>query len=103
MTATAVQEAGIDRAHRRVIFASSLGTVFEWFDFYLYGTLAVFFGSLFFPPGNDTARTSIDETDPTAVQHSVSIKTEDPTSGAPTPRRAAPSMRTSGSPTFPGA
>ena len=46
---------GIDRAHRRVIFASSLGTVFEWFDFYLYGTLAVFFGTLFFPPGNDTA------------------------------------------------
>ncbi len=51
-TATAT---GIDRAHRRVIFASSLGTVFEWFDFYLYGTLAVFFGSLFFPPGNETA------------------------------------------------
>jgi MFS family permease len=45
----------IDRAHRRVIFASSLGTVFEWFDFYLYGTLAVFFGTLFFPPGNETA------------------------------------------------
>jgi MFS family permease len=46
---------GMDSAHRRVIFASSLGTVFEWFDFYLYGTLAVFFGSLFFPPGNETA------------------------------------------------
>jgi MFS family permease len=46
---------GIDRKHRRVIFASSLGTVFEWFDFYLYGTLAVFFGALFFPPGNETA------------------------------------------------
>ena len=45
----------VDRAHGRVIFASSLGTVFEWFDFYLYGTLAVFFGTLFFPPGNDTA------------------------------------------------
>ncbi len=45
----------IEIAHRRVIFASSLGTVFEWFDFYLYGTLAVFFGTLFFPPGNDTA------------------------------------------------
>ena len=45
----------IDAAHRRVIFASSLGTVFEWYDFYLYGTLAVFFSSLFFPPGNDTA------------------------------------------------
>ena len=33
-------ESGIDRAHRRVIFASSLGTVFEWYDFYLYGSLA---------------------------------------------------------------
>ncbi len=40
---------------RRVIFASSLGTVFEWYDFYLYATLAPFFASLFFPPGNDTA------------------------------------------------
>lgn len=40
---------------RKVIFASSLGTVFEWYDFYLYGTLAVFFGSLFFPSGNETA------------------------------------------------
>ena len=46
---------GIDAAHRRLIFASSLGTVFEWYDFYLYGTLAVFFSALFFPPGNDTA------------------------------------------------
>ena len=41
--------------HRRVIFASSLGTVFEWYDFYLYGTLASFFAGLFFPPGNDVA------------------------------------------------
>jgi MFS family permease len=40
---------------RKVIFAASLGTVFEWYDFYLYGTLAVFFGALFFPPGNETA------------------------------------------------
>ena len=40
---------------RLVIFASSLGTVFEWYDFYLYGTLAVFFGSKFFPAGNETA------------------------------------------------
>src|SRR5687767_15440969 len=49
------RKSGIDAAHRKVIFASSLGTVFEWYDFYLYGTLAVFFSSLFFPPGNDTA------------------------------------------------
>src|SRR6267142_280655 len=40
---------------RRVIFASSLGTVFEWYDFYLYATLAPFFAGLFFPKGNDTA------------------------------------------------
>ncbi len=40
---------------RRVIFASSLGTIFEWYDFYLYATLATFFASLFFPKGNDTA------------------------------------------------
>ncbi len=39
----------------KVVFASSLGTVFEWYDFYIYGTLAVFFGKLFFPPGNETA------------------------------------------------
>ena len=43
------------REERRVIFASSLGTVFEWYDFYLYATLAPFFASLFFPPGNETA------------------------------------------------
>src|SRR5580693_6097985 len=41
---------------RRVIFAASLGTLFEWYDFYLYGTLTAFFGKLFFPPGNDTAQ-----------------------------------------------
>src|SRR6476661_8730001 len=40
---------------RRVVFASSLGTVFEWYDFYLYATLAPFFAALFFPPGNETA------------------------------------------------
>src|SRR6266536_5088990 len=45
----------IGSEERRVIFASSLGTVFEWYDFYLYATLAPFFAALFFPPGNDTA------------------------------------------------
>jgi MFS family permease len=43
------------KEERRVILGSSLGTVFEWYDFYLYGSLAVFFGSLFFPKGNETA------------------------------------------------
>ena len=41
---------------RKVIFASSLGTLFEWYDFYLYGTLAVFFGGKFFPAQNPTAQ-----------------------------------------------
>jgi len=38
-----------------VILASSLGTIFEWYDFYLYAVLAPFFAALFFPSGNDTA------------------------------------------------
>ena len=48
-------EGTITGAEKRVIFASSLGTVFEWYDFYLYATLAPFFAALFFPPGNATA------------------------------------------------
>ncbi|MBK6597756.1 MAG: MFS transporter [Proteobacteria bacterium] len=39
----------------RVVVAASLGTVFEYYDFMLYGSLAAFFGVLFFPPGNSTA------------------------------------------------
>jgi len=51
-----VQAPAIERsALRSIIFASSLGTLFEWYDFYLYGTLAIFFGELFFPPGNERA------------------------------------------------
>src|ERR1700676_4277043 len=48
---------GTDEAARTrlVLVAASLGTVFEWYDFFLYGSLAVFFGALFFPPGNETA------------------------------------------------
>ena len=45
----------LDQKHRLVITASALGTVFEWYDFYIYGTLALFFGKLFFPSGNETA------------------------------------------------
>jgi len=40
---------------RRVIIASSVGTVFEWYDFYLYAILAPFFAGLFFPSANQTA------------------------------------------------
>ena len=52
---TSTRASGMTRDEKFVIFASSLGTVFEWYDFYLYATLAPFFASLFFPPGNDTA------------------------------------------------
>jgi MFS family permease len=37
------------------VVAASIGTIFEWYDFFLYATLAVFFSALFFPPGNETA------------------------------------------------
>jgi Arabinose efflux permease len=39
---------GMTREEKKVIFASSLGTVFEWYDFYLYGSLAAFIGAAFF-------------------------------------------------------
>ncbi|BCH22025.1 MFS transporter [Mesorhizobium sp. L-8-3] len=38
----------MSREEKKVIFASSLGTVFEWYDFYLYGSLAAFIGATFF-------------------------------------------------------
>lgn len=39
---------------RMVIAASSAGTVFEWYDFFIYGTLAAFISTAFFPTGNET-------------------------------------------------
>jgi len=39
---------GMTSEQRLVIFASSLGTVFEWYDFYIYGTLGVFLAKYFF-------------------------------------------------------
>ncbi|QLC24621.1 MHS family MFS transporter [Parasphingopyxis algicola] len=39
---------------RLVIAASSAGTVFEWYDFFIYGTLAALIGQAFFPAGNET-------------------------------------------------
>lgn len=40
---------------RKVIFASSLGTVFEWYDFYLYGSLAPIIAKQFFSGLNETS------------------------------------------------
>lgn len=41
---------------KKIIFASSLGTVFEWYDFYLYGSLAVIIGAKFFGQFDETTR-----------------------------------------------
>ena len=51
-------EAPVDiKRDRLVIVASSLGTVFEWYAFFLYGILAALIGKLFFPIDNPTAAT----------------------------------------------
>lgn len=57
MVTTTDQEAArraISRKERKVILASSLGTVFEWYDFYLYGLLAVVITQQFFSGVNET-------------------------------------------------
>ncbi len=55
MSATPVANAQVDdpRTLRRVITASSVGTLIEWYDFYLFGALATIIGREFFPPGNE--------------------------------------------------
>ncbi|MET0720525.1 MAG: MFS transporter, partial [Tardiphaga sp.] len=48
LAATSPKAAGMTKDERFVIFASSLGTVFEWYDFYLFGSLAGIIGAQFF-------------------------------------------------------
>ena len=50
----AVRSAETSPDTRKVIFASSLGTVFEWYDFFLYGALAAVISKQFFAGVNDT-------------------------------------------------
>ena len=45
------------REEKKVILASSLGTVFEWYDFYLYGSLAAIIGAQFFTSFPEATRT----------------------------------------------
>ncbi|MGO1002185.1 MFS transporter [Lysobacter sp. CA196] len=52
----APHSAPLTKDHKKVIFASSLGTVFEWYDFYLYGSLAVIIGKQFFGGLNETSQ-----------------------------------------------
>ncbi|MEO7568991.1 MAG: MFS transporter, partial [Croceibacterium sp.] len=51
---TEAAEASLRTSHFKVIAASSLGTVFEWYDFYLYGLLATIISSQFFSGVNDS-------------------------------------------------
>ncbi len=48
MATVSTTDRGITPEERKVIFASSLGTVFEWYDFYLYGSLAAIIAKQFF-------------------------------------------------------
>lgn len=53
-TAPAAPKGNLSAGHKKVIFASSLGTVFEWYDFYLYGSLAAIIAKQFFSGVNPT-------------------------------------------------
>jgi MFS family permease len=55
MSASATGNAGLTTGHRRVIVASSVGTVFEWYDFYLYGSLAAVIAKQFFTALNPSS------------------------------------------------
>src|SRR3954464_3319108 len=55
ITASLDQEGSMTAEERMVIFASSLGTVFEWYDFYIYGTLAPILAAQFFAGVNPSA------------------------------------------------
>jgi MFS family permease len=54
MTDTAAEEHTVDRSDKLVILASSVGTVIEWYDFYLYGSLAAIITAQFFSGVNET-------------------------------------------------
>jgi len=54
-SSVAAQASGDTRGIWKVITASSVGTMIEWYDFYIFGSLAAIIASQFFPGGNPTA------------------------------------------------
>ena len=54
-TAASLPPRNLTTSHKRVIIASSVGTVFEWYDFYLYGSLAAVIAKQFFSGLNPTS------------------------------------------------
>jgi MFS family permease len=55
MASNSISNAPMTAEERKVIFASSLGTVFEWYDFYLYGSLAAIIAKQFFSGLDETS------------------------------------------------
>ena len=55
ITTSSLPAGALTQGHKKVIFASSLGTVFEWYDFYLYGSLAAIIAKQFFSGLNETS------------------------------------------------
>jgi MFS family permease len=53
-SSAAYQRTTGDYKIRQVITASAVGTMIEWYDFYIFGSLAAVISPLFYPPGNDT-------------------------------------------------
>ncbi|HNM27211.1 MAG TPA: MFS transporter, partial [Saprospiraceae bacterium] len=55
MTSTSTKETAETKGLMKVITASSVGTLIEWYDFYIYGAMAVIIAKQFFPQDNPTA------------------------------------------------
>ena len=58
-TTASESKTSMTREERKVIIASSLGTVFEWYDFYLYGSLAAIIAAQFFAGVNPVSYTHL--------------------------------------------
>ncbi len=56
MTDAGTRSRPMTASERKVILASSMGTIFEWYDFYLYGSLSAYIGAQFFTPFPEAAR-----------------------------------------------
>jgi len=56
MASSSISHPAVDTPHGipRVILGSALGTMIEWYDFYIFGSLATVLALKFYPPGNDT-------------------------------------------------
>ena len=53
-TMTMTMDGTSEKGLWRIILASAVGTMIEWYDFYIFGSLAAFLSPKFYPPGNDT-------------------------------------------------